>query len=754
MKWLLGWLWWLPSLLLADGMEAFLRRAAELQDPLANRAADFLVTHMPAGDRSTLKDDFLMEHLTLALEARRRFPWSAAVPEEVFFNDVLPYACLDEPRELWRRRLVEVCAPIVANAHTASEAAQAINRNVFNALQVHYHNGRKRPNQGLLESMASGKASCTGLSLLLVGACRSVGIPARVVGTPMWVNRTGNHTWVEIWDGGWHFTGADEASPDGLNHGWFVENAAAAVDDPPEHGIYASSWQPRDAVFPLVWNPEARWVPAERVTHRYVARNTPSETKTTTPMSSIGVRWFDARGDRVQLTVRVFAADGTMLASGLTRSGRADWNDMPVFKLPVGCVGWLESQSSPDPACVPFGPLDAAFHAIDAGKGTAPSRAVLELVAWFKLSNEQSKADHPALRLPLSREEAMWAAAALTAKVAGNQKSAREAELRSRQVKFKGKVMRWHETTFGNAPADGRSLWISLHGGGNAPPEVNDSQWENQARLYQPKEGIYLAPRAPTDTWNLWHEEHVDPMLQRIIEDCVQLRDVNPEKVFLLGYSAGGDGVWQLAPRMADRFAAAAMMAGHPNEARLDNLAHLPFAILMGADDAAYQRNEVAAAKAAELKTRSESQPGSYVHLFRLYPHTGHWMKLQDAEALPWMEPFRRQSWPRSLVWTQDDVIHRRFYWLKLPASHPTKPGDSIRAEVHGQEIALTGVVPTGTEIRLNDRLLDLDQPLRVTVNGKEEFQGRVTRRAEVILKSLRERYDPAAIATSAIVIP
>ena len=46
----------------------------------------------------------------------------------------------------------------------------------------------------------------------------------------------------------------------------------------------------------------------------------------------------------------------------------------------------------------------------------------------------------------------------------------------------------------------------------------------------------------------------------------IMLYEVDPNKVYLMGYSAGGDGVYQLAPRMADRFAAAAMMAGHPNE--------------------------------------------------------------------------------------------------------------------------------------------------------------------------------------------
>jgi hypothetical protein len=40
--------------------------------------------------------------------------------------------------------------------------------------------------------MATGLASCSGLSILLAGACRAVGVPARIVGTPMWSNGHGN----------------------------------------------------------------------------------------------------------------------------------------------------------------------------------------------------------------------------------------------------------------------------------------------------------------------------------------------------------------------------------------------------------------------------------------------------------------------------------------------------------------------------------------------------------------------------------
>jgi len=266
--------------------------------------------------------------------------------------------------------------------------------------------------------------------------------------------------------------------------------------------------------------------------------------------------------------------------------------------------------------------------------------------------------------------------------------------------------MRWLEKTTGEAPADGRSLWISMHGGGNAPAALNDQQWRNQFQLYDPAEGIYVAPRAPTDTWNLWHEAHIDPMFARLIEDYVALRGVNPDKVYLMGYSAGGDGVWQLAPRMADRFAAASMMAGHPNEASLLGLRNLPFAIFVGGADAGYDRNKVAAAKSAELDRLEKDDPGGYVHLSRIYENLPHWMNRRDAEALPWMARFKRSPWPKKIVWFQDDVVHDRFYWLKIPGDSGAKAGDQIVATVDGQTITLEGRVPARTELRLSDELL------------------------------------------------
>ena len=122
---------------------------------------------------------------------------------------------------------------------------------------------------------------------------------------------------------------------------------------------------------------------------------------------------------------------------------------------------------------------------------------------------------------------------------------------------------------FGSKPAGGRSLYISLHGGGQTDASENDGQWENQKQLYSPSEGVYLCPRAITNTWDLHFRPESDAFYEQIIQMAVVFLDVNPDKVYLMGYSAGGDGVWQVAPRMADHWAAASMMAGHPNGVRL-----------------------------------------------------------------------------------------------------------------------------------------------------------------------------------------
>ncbi|MCK6500279.1 MAG: hypothetical protein L6Q38_12470, partial [Nitrospira sp.] len=563
----------------AATFDDFIAASRQRHGEAGEAAARFLVEHMPPRDRETLSSEFLQQNLDLAFQARSEFPWAREVPVDLFHNDVLPYAVFDETREPWRAGMLEKARALVKDAKTASEAAQALNRDLFKLINVHYNTGRKRPNQSPGESIAINKATCTGLAIILVDACRAVGIPARGVGTPMWTNERGNHTWVEIWDGDWHFTGADEFDAQGLNRGWFVADAAKAKADVPRYSIYATSWKRDGVTFPLVWARRSTEVAAVNVTARYAR---PEATAPgTDDRSTLGLRLFDRPGgDRLVAHVCAVPNSGPPLAEATTKAGTADLNDLARLELKPGTEGTLRFTRNGETRELPFGPLAKGEPTLNAvwSELKPVSSPLAALQSWLALSASQQDPGAAALKAPLTRDDAARARDLLFSHRRAQLAEERRDEFQNKALQHETHTLRWIERTFGDAPADGRSLWISMHGGGNAPSAVNDRQWTNQARLYEPAEGIYVAPRAPTDTWNLWHEAHIDPMFQRLIDDYVALGNVNPDKVYLLGYSAGGDGVWQLAPRMADRFAAAAMMAGHPNEASLLGLRNLPFA--------------------------------------------------------------------------------------------------------------------------------------------------------------------------------
>ena len=134
--------------------------------------------------------------------------------------------------------------------------------------------------------------------------------------------------------------------------------------------------------------------------------------------------------------------------------------------------------------------------------------------------------------------------------------------------------------------ANGYPLYITLHGGG-AGKEGNDHEWNTMFSYYSQSvnHGIYIAVRGITDTWDMHFQRESYPLYDRLIQMMIRLYEAEPNRVYLLGFSAGGDGVYQVAPRMTDRFAAANMSSGHPNSISLQNLANLPFSIQAGVRD-------------------------------------------------------------------------------------------------------------------------------------------------------------------------
>lgn len=355
----------------------------------------------------------------------------------------------------------------------------------------------------------------------------------------------------------------------------------------------------------------------------------------------------------------------------------------------------------------------------------------------------------------LSAQEATDAARLLWEDWAARAKKERETQWKAGKLTVDGKELKFRRRSFA-AQKKPRALYISLHGGGNTPTAVNDQQWRNQVDLYTPPDGLYIAPRAPTDTWNLWHEPHMDGLIDRLIQDAIVFEDVDPNRVYLLGYSAGGDGVYQLAPRMADRFAAAAMMAGHPNDADPRSLRNLPFAIHVGEKDDAYSRNSLAKEWGVKLDALRKTDPEGYDHVAKVHAGKGHWMDREDAEAIAWLAARVRPSAPpKRVVWAQDDVTHGRAYWLSMPRAEQRLGIRAAARTVGVHEVRIEADTTADTlTILLRDDLLDLSAPITVLWESPAPNSNQpgpapvgqtitVERTIRALAESLSERPDP-----------
>lgn len=317
------------ALLRAGGNRAELERALAEVPEARRDGMRFLVAHMPKRDLEGLSAEFLLENTACAYEALAAAPWGGRIPRDIFLNDVLPYASINERRDRWRKDFLDRCRPLVEHARSPGQAAATLNGKIFGMFNVRYSTKRAKPDQSPYESIDSGLATCSGLAVLLIDACRAVGVPARFCGTPLWSDRSGNHSWVEIWDDGWHFTGAGEPAGDALDQAWFGDRAAAARRDDPLHAIYASSFRTTPQHFPLPWARGNRDVPAVNVTDRYTSRGV------TLPEGSVSVRIraVGPDGERVTARVEVTRVGGDERHDLTTNDERFDANDHRTIVL-------------------------------------------------------------------------------------------------------------------------------------------------------------------------------------------------------------------------------------------------------------------------------------------------------------------------------------------------------------------------------------------------------------------------------------
>jgi len=316
------------QMLIAGKNKKEIKKALRQTPKFYRRGMTWLIKHMPEEDLKSVTSEFLLENCEFAYKAWKEASWGQEIPEDVFFEYVLPFANLNEKRESWRKDFYYRFSDIMKNSASGYQAAASLNNEMFEMVGVKYSTQRPKADQAPYESIEAGLASCTGLSILLIDACRSIGVPARFVGTPMWYNNSGNHSWVEIWDNGWHVTGAAEPTGDELNNFWFTALASRAVKGHPKYGIYAATWEKSDIHFPMDWLPGVTSYNAVDVTASYI-KNVDEN------LVPIRIRVLDDKGERQQVEVVVTGEDNFWF-EGTTNGELSDANDHLTLMLPKG----------------------------------------------------------------------------------------------------------------------------------------------------------------------------------------------------------------------------------------------------------------------------------------------------------------------------------------------------------------------------------------------------------------------------------
>ncbi len=304
----------------------------------------------------------------------------------------------------------------------------------------------------------------------------------------------------------------------------------------------------------------------------------------------------------------------------------------------------------------------------------------------------------------------------------------------------------------GSKPLNGYPLVIAMHGGGGVPKEVNDSQWQHMQIYYKdhPETGgyLYCALRAPTDEWNGFYTDYMYPLIERLILQFVICAEVDPAKVYAIGYSHGGYGAFSIGPKMPHRFAAVHASAAAPNDAQTSaiGLHNLKFSFMVGDRDTAYGRRSRCEGFEQILQGLKKAHEGLYPTTFTLVANNGH-TGLPDRDLLPQLLLARRDTLCTKLFWELTDSVIRDHYWL-----HTDTPAafQRIDAVLSGQTLMISNVKIEQVEALLDANMVDCSKPL-LLIDGDQQVERRLRPSVRVLCSTMQQRGDAELAATCII---
>jgi dienelactone hydrolase len=303
-------------------------------------------------------------------------------------------------------------------------------------------------------------------------------------------------------------------------------------------------------------------------------------------------------------------------------------------------------------------------------------------------------------------------------------------------------------------------LMFAMHGGppGSAAQARSgaDRMWRVWAEAAEEAGWIVAAPAltpsvvAGTRTEQRLPYELFHPEQARAVIDALRARyRINPDRMVSTGISLGSNYSIAFATAHPDWFSAIVPVSteGDSRELLLRNLKNVPIYILEGSQD----RNIRTITGPRALRDILTSF--NYDVTYREFGDRAHeGFQEHYGDVLRWLETRPRQNYPRDVLRVPNAAITpigRRVHWIE-----PDTRQAFVHAIVSGpSRIDITARWARTVRVYLHDRLVNLDQPVEIRVNGVSAFSSQLPRSALTALRSAHARGDERLIDAAEITV-
>lgn len=132
-------------------------------------------------DRDTLTASYLANNIDLAVESRGYW-WSSDIPDDDFYENVLPYRVSNEIPDDWRQYLADFILPQIPDSirYSRNRVAFLVNQNIHHRIVTDGRFSKQTRLSSPKEILERGRGSQEEISHLKVKILRSIGIPAAI----------------------------------------------------------------------------------------------------------------------------------------------------------------------------------------------------------------------------------------------------------------------------------------------------------------------------------------------------------------------------------------------------------------------------------------------------------------------------------------------------------------------------------------------------------------------------------------------